>query len=211
MRHYLDRLYRCTILLSDSLLLAHGPGPNKGTLCNSYFDNTSVLRLTYAELDANTVEGAKLFADTSRAGGRIILAGNGGSAAMASHVTVDLLKAAKIRAINFNEADLITCFANDYGYERWLEEALKAYGESADLAVLISSSGQSLNVLNAAKEARRQRMKIMTLTGFDATNPLRKMGDINLWVDSSHYNTVEMTHHIWLLSMVDFIAEHADQ
>ena len=95
---------------------------------------------------------------------------------MAGHVTVDLLKAAKIRAV-LNEADLTTCFANDYGYERWLEEALKAYGESADLAVLISSSGQSLNVLNAAKEARRQRMKIMTLTGFDATNPLRKMGD----------------------------------
>ena len=77
--------------------------------------------------------------------------------------------------------------------------------------MLISSSGQSPNVLNAAKEARRQRMKIMTLTGFDPTNPLRKMGDINFWVDSSHYNTVEMTHHIWLLSMVDFIAEQADQ
>ena len=54
-------------------------------------------------------------------------------------------------------------------------------------------------------------MKIMTLTGFDPTNPLRKMGDINFWVDSSHYNTVEMTHQIWLLSMVDFIAEQADQ
>jgi len=50
----------------------------------------------------------------------------------------------------------------------------------------------------------------MTLTGFEANNPLRKMGDINFWVDSSHYNTVEMTHHIWLLSMVDFIAEQAD-
>lgn len=182
-------------------------------MTNSYFDNyfERIANHIHSSETQTLVEGAKLFADTSRAGGRIILAGNGGSAAMASHVTVDLLKAAKIRAINFNEADLITCFANDYGYERWLEEALKAYGESADLAVLISSSGQSLNVLNAAKEARRQRMKIMTLTGFDTTNPLRKMGDINLWVDSSHYNTVEMTHHIWLLSMVDFIAEHSDQ
>ena len=182
-------------------------------MTKSYFDQYFGRIATHIRSSETQIlaEGAKLFGDTSRAGGRIILAGNGGSAAMASHVTVDLLKAAKIRAINFNEADLITCFANDYGYERWLEEALKGYGESADLAVLISSSGQSLNVLNAAKEARRQRMKIMTLTGFDATNPLRKMGDINLWVDSSHYNTVEMTHHIWLLSMVDFIAEHADQ
>jgi D-sedoheptulose 7-phosphate isomerase len=181
-------------------------------MATSYFENyfgSIATRVSSGETQA-LLSGAKLLADTSMAGGRIILAGNGGSAAMASHVTVDLLKAAKIRAINFNEADLITCFANDYGYERWLEEALKAYGERADLAVLISSSGQSANMLNAAKEARRQQMKIMTLTGFDATNPLRKMGDINFWVDSSHYNTVEMTHHIWLLSMVDFIAEQAD-
>ena len=63
--------------------------------------------------------------------------------------------------------------------------------------------------LNAATEARRQGMKIITLTGFAGTNPLRQMGDLNLWVDSSHYNTVEMTHHIWLLSMVDCIAEQA--
>ena len=182
-------------------------------MATSYFENYfgSIATHVSSGETQTLLNGAKLLTDTRMAGGRIILAGNGGSAAMASHVTVDLLKAAKIRAINFNEADLITCFANDYGYERWLEEALKAYGEPADLAVLISSSGQSANMLNAAREARRQKMKIMTLTGFDATNPLRKMGDINLWVDSSHYNTVEMTHHIWLLSMVDFIAEQADQ
>jgi D-sedoheptulose 7-phosphate isomerase len=53
-------------------------------------------------------------------------------------------------------------------------------------------------------------MKVMTLSGFNADNPLRSLGDLNLWVDSSHYNTVEMAHHIWLLSMVDFIAEPAD-
>ena len=51
----------------------------------------------------------------SKAGHKLIIAGNGGSAAMASHVAVDFTKAAGIRAINFNEADLLTCFANDYG------------------------------------------------------------------------------------------------
>ena len=66
-------------------------------------------------------------------------------------------------------------------------------------------------MLNAAKEAKHQGMKVMTLTGFDADNPLRSLGDLNLWVDSSHYNTVEMAHHIWLLSMVDFIAERTDK
>ena len=180
-------------------------------MTTSYFDNyfgTIATHLRSCEAK-KLMAGTQMLAETSLSGGRVILAGNGGSAAMASHVTVDLLKAAKIRAINFNEPDLITCFANDYGYERWLEEAIKVYGEASDLAVLISSSGQSENMLNAATEARRQGMKIITLTGFAGTNPLRQMGDLNLWVDSSHYNTVEMTHHIWLLSMVDCIAEQA--
>ena len=57
------------------------------------------------------------------AGKKVIIAGNGGSAAMASHVAVDFTKAAGIRAINFNEADLITCFSNDYGYEHWVAQA----------------------------------------------------------------------------------------
>ena len=55
---------------------------------------------------------------------KIIIVGNGGSAAMASHVAIDLTKNAGIRAINFNEADLLTCFANDYGYEHWLVRRL---------------------------------------------------------------------------------------
>ena len=50
--------------------------------------------------------------------------GNGGSAAIASHVSVDLTKNANIRSVNFNESDLITCFSNDYGYEKWIENGL---------------------------------------------------------------------------------------
>lgn len=156
------------------------------------------------------ISGAALCGDIKKTGGNIILAGNGGSAAMASHVSVDFVKTAKIRAINFNEPDLITCFANDYGYENWLREAFKAYGSHTDLAILISSSGKSPNMVNAAVEARRQGMKIITLTGFTADNPLKSLGDLNLWVNSSHYNTVEMTHHIWLLSIVDYLAERTE-
>ena len=60
----------------------------------------------------------------SQNGKKLIVAGNGGSAAMASHVSVDFTKAAGIRAINFNEADLLTCFANDYGYEKVFEKSV---------------------------------------------------------------------------------------
>jgi D-sedoheptulose 7-phosphate isomerase len=136
---------------------------------------------------------------------KIIFAGNGGSAAMSSHCAVDLTKNAGIRAINFNEADLITCFSNDYGYEKWIEKALKFYGNAGDIIVLISSSGKSENILNAAEKAKLMNIKVITLSGFNSDNNLRSKGDINLWVNSKAYNIVEMVHHIWLLSIVDSI------
>ena len=138
-------------------------------------------------------------------GNKLIIAGNGGSAAMASHVSVDFTKAAGIRAINFNEADLITCFSNDYGYEKVFEKAVGFYGDAGDTLILISSSGQSKNMIFAANQAREMAIDIITFSGFKSDNPLRKLGDINLWVDSKAYNIVEMTHHIWLLAIVDIL------
>jgi D-sedoheptulose 7-phosphate isomerase len=140
-------------------------------------------------------------------GNKVIVVGNGGSAAMASHVAVDFTKAARIRAINFNEADLITCFANDYGYENWVAQALEAYADKGDLLVLISSSGNSQNILNGAKKAKEMGLLVITLSGFLPNNPLRELGNLNLWVDSTEYNIVEMTHHVWLVAIVDYMIE----
>ena len=137
------------------------------------------------------------------AGRKIIIAGNGGSAALSSHVAVDFTKAARVRAINFNEADLITCYANDYGYEHWLSQAFLSYADQGDLVILVSSSGQSANILNAAKTVREMGLTLATFSGFLADNPLRRMGNFNGWVDSQEYNVVEMTHHIWLLAIID--------
>ena len=62
-------------------------------------------------------------------GKKIMVFGNGGSASIASHFSVDLTKNAKLRSVNYNEADLITCFSNDYGYDKWVEMAIKFYGK----------------------------------------------------------------------------------
>lgn len=148
----------------------------------------------------------ELLMSTQAAGKKVICAGNGGSAAMASHVAVDLTKTAGIRSVTFNEADLITCFANDYGYEHWLEKAIEFYGDAGDLAILISSSGNSPNMLQAARAASAKGLAVVTLTGFTPDNPLRALGRLNLWVDSRVYNVVEMTHHIWLLAVCDLLA-----
>ncbi len=138
---------------------------------------------------------------------KVIIVGNGGSAAMASHVSVDLTKMCKIRAINFNEADLLTCFSNDYGYENWVQKALSFYADKGDLLICISSSGKSMNIINGAKFAKKNGCKLVTLTGFSKNNKVRKIGDVNLWLNSKNYNLIEMTHHIWLLLIVDFIAK----
>ena len=150
---------------------------------------------------------AKVIKSIKKSKKKVILVGNGGSAAMASHVSVDLTKMCKIRAVNFNEADLLTCFANDYGYENWVQKALSSYADKGDLLICISSSGQSKNIINGAKYAKKNGCKVITLTGFNENNKVKKIGNINLWLNSRNYNLVEMTHHLWLLSIVDFIAK----
>ena len=159
-------------------------------------------------IDSTLLEkaAAKVWA-AHRSGKKIIVVGNGGSAAMASHVAVDFTKAAGMRSINFNEADLITCFANDYGYENWVGKALEAYADPGDLAILISSSGKSQNILNAVEKANEMGLSVITVSGFLMDNPLRKLGDLNLWVDSTEYNIVEMTHHVWLVAIIDYLIE----
>ena len=124
-----------------------------------------------ADVDYKMLEQAsEIIVNTANNKNKILIAGNGGSAAMASHVTVDLLKAAKIRAMNFNEADLITCYANDYGYENWITEAINSYANEGDSVILVSSSGQSKNIINAAKRAKSLNLALITLSGFNSDN-----------------------------------------
>ena len=101
---------------------------------------------------------------------------------------------------------LITCFANDYGFEHWAEKAIDFYGDEGDLLIVISSSGKSENMINAVKAARNGNFhSVITLSGFSENNPLKKLGDINFWVDNKSYNFVENIHQIWLLSIVDLV------
>ena len=148
----------------------------------------------------------KLVKNVKKNNKKIIIVGNGGSAAMASHVAVDFTKTSQIRSINFNESDLITCFANDYGYENWLKEALKAYATKGDLLILISSSGNSKNIINAGIQGKKMGIKIVTFTGFSSNNKVKKIGNINFWVNNKTYNIVEITHQSWLLAAVDFLS-----
>ena len=135
----------------------------------------------------------------------VLLAGNGASASIASHYALDFTKQAGIRAMAFNDATLVTAYGNDYGYERWVERALGHYCQSGDTAVLISTSGSSANLVNAADQCRAMGVTSVTLTGFESSNPLRTRGDINLWADSRAYNVVEAVHTLWLGMLCDLV------
>jgi D-sedoheptulose 7-phosphate isomerase len=143
-------------------------------------------------------------------GKKLIFAGNGASSSISAHGRVDFTKQAKVKAIDFNEPNLITAFSNDYGYENWVAKALEFFGEDGDAVVLISVSGRSPNIIKAAEYARARRMPIVGFSGSAADNPLRALADIDLWFDSKAYNVVECVHMIWLTTVIDMIVGQAE-
>jgi D-sedoheptulose 7-phosphate isomerase len=172
----------------------------------SYLEDLSVLLKPDDDLIKSLIHIRDWLLEVKSHNKKVLIFGNGGSASIASHISVDLTKNADLRCLNFNEADLITCFANDYGFEHWVEKAIDFYGDEGDLLIVISSSGKSKNMLNAVKAARNANFKsVVTLSGFTKDNPLSQLGDINLWLDSRAYNFVENVHQIWLLTIVDLI------
>ena len=152
-------------------------------------------------------KSVELILDCKKNNGKVYIAGNGGSSSMASHVSVDFSKVANVPSGTFNNANLITCFANDYGHDNWVKEAIKAYTNQNDILILISSSGTSNNILNAAKYCKENRIPLITLSGFKNDNPLFQLGNVNIHVPSNKYNFTEMAHHIILVSIVDIFAE----
>ena len=173
---------------------------------NKYLQDFSVLIKPNEEVINKIVTTKDILLDVKKNNSKVMIFGNGGSSAIASHFSVDLTKTANIRSVNYNEADLITCFANDFGYERWVEKAIDFYSDEKDVLILISSSGESKNMINACKFAKKKNLsKIITFTGHQKGNSLSKIGDINFWINSTSYNYVENTHQVWLLSIVDLV------
>ena len=134
---------------------------------------------------------------------RVFFVGNGGSAGICSHMAADWLKNGRFAAMCFNDPAALTCFANDLGYQYVFSEPLSFFGQSGDLLFAISSSGKSPNIINAASAARERGIGVVTLTGFDADNPLRRMGDINFYVPDHRYGYVECAHQCILHAILD--------
>ena len=169
--------------------------------------NKSIYELINS-VNANLIEqSVQLIQRSIHNKSKVYIVGNGGSASIASHVSVDFAKVARVPSSTFNNSNLITCFANDYGYENWVVEAIKAYTNINDLIILISSSGTSKNIVNAAQYCKDNNIDLITLSGFTKDNPLSTLGNVNFHIESTEYNYIEMTHHIILLALVDIFSK----
>lgn len=133
----------------------------------------------------------------------IYIIGNGGSAAVASHAQIDFLNVAKLKVHVLHESSVMTCMANDYGYENAFSRVLETFIAENDLLIAISSSGQSQNICKAVMTAKKVGAKVITLTGFKSSNNLRQLGDINYWLDSTDYGFVEIGHQFILHNLSD--------
>jgi D-sedoheptulose 7-phosphate isomerase len=138
-------------------------------------------------------------------GRKIMFIGNGGSAAISSHMAVDFWKNGGIRALAFNDVSLLTCVGNDCGYGYVFEKSIRMFADAGDILVAISCSGRSENILLGVTGARTRGCKVITLSGFDADNPLSLMGDYNFYVPSHAYGLVEVIHHSICSCILDAI------
>jgi D-sedoheptulose 7-phosphate isomerase len=133
----------------------------------------------------------------------LYIIGNGGSAGIAAHAVTDFFNVAKIRATTLHESSLLTCMANDFGYENAFAIMLSQLLNQSDVLIVISSSGNSMNMRNAAKIAKDKGAYVITLTGFSSDNPLRNLGDINIWLESDDYGFIEIGHQFILHNIAD--------
>ena len=104
----------------------------------------------------------------------------------------------------FNDGASLTCLGNDLGYEDVFAEQIKLFAKHADQLFAISSSGASPNILKAVNESRRVGCRVVTLSGFRPDNPLRSLGDLNWYVNSTEYGFVEISHLAICHAILDY-------
>lgn len=154
-------------------------------------------------------ETIRIIVECASAGKKIVFIGNGGSASISSHISVDFWKNGGIRAIAFNDPSLLTCISNDFGFPYVFEKPIEMFMDKGDVLIAISSSGKSENILRGAKMAKSMNCPVITMSGFGADNPLRTSGDINFYVPApmGAYGFVEIAHMALCHCIVDLIIE----
>ena len=118
---------------------------------------------------------------------------------------MDLTNNSNLRCLSYNDAAIITCYANDFKFENWVSRAITKYGKKNDVLILISSSGTSKNMINGIKAAKRKNLIKLLLLLVLKKNYSSKNSDINFWINSKKHNIIENSHKFYLLMIVDLM------
>lgn len=145
------------------------------------------------------------FKDAFEKHNNIIILGNGGSNSVASHISQDYVKFHNKNSLVFSDPSMLTCFINDFGMENAYRKFLEYYSTPETLCILISSGGESKNIINCIKYCENNTIPYGILTGFNFTNKARNIANSALWdyhIDSKDYGIVECVHQIFLHGVV---------
>ena len=181
MRKYLDKLISCLNAVSIR--------DNKSNLDLGFEDGMNTLLL--------------LLLDKRRSNKNLYFIGNGGSAAIASHMTSDFFKNGRFKTISLFDSSALTCLGNDYGYEYIFSKQIERMMNPGDLLIAISSSGRSPNIVNAVNAAHENNADVLSFTGFDFDNTVRLSADCSVYIPSHEYGIVESCHNLLLQELVD--------
>ena len=161
--------------------------------------NLANLKLEIDKIESKTEELKSLVTRYKK----IIILGNGGSNAIASHISVDYTKFLKIPTITFTNTPMLTAYTNDYGQDEAYRQFLLDFYTPNTLVILISSSGNSLNIINASEYCENNKIPFIALSGFDSNNKLNNTKALFKYhVPSKSYGVVELSHEILLHSII---------
>jgi D-sedoheptulose 7-phosphate isomerase len=155
--------------------------------------------------NAHIEEEFEKFSKAFKSYNRIIILGNGGSNSVASHISQDYMKFHRKKVSILSDPSMLTMLTNDFGYENAYKKFLEYYVEEDTLVVIMSSGGESKNMLNAQKWCEENNISYGVLSGFAAGNSLRTNAINALWnyyIDSTDYGVVECCHQIFLHGVV---------
>ena len=136
---------------------------------------------------------------------RIIILGNGGSSSVASHISQDYMKFKDKKVSILSDPSMLTMLSNDFGYKKAYQKFLEYYVEEDTLVVIMSSGGESKNMINCVNWCEDNKVDYGVLTGFQSNNRIRTIAvDAlwNYWIDSKSYGVIECVHQIFLHGVV---------
>ena len=164
------------------------------------------------KLNSNIIEkfSEKLF-KTIKNNKQIFVCGNGGSAAIANHYVPDYLKLIRqntklkplVKSLS-SDLELITAISNDMDYSKIFSYQAESLCKKGDVLIIISSSGNSPNVVNLANWAKKNKIYSISFTGFSG-GKLKKITNLNVHVNINNYGLVEDSHHILMHAIMHYI------